>query len=146
MTEPHTDVVQTGETYVSTGTLPARDDVRTLVETAYERFRDVSDGQVADYIPILGEADPSLFGICVANTRGDAFAVGDADHAISIQSVSKPFVFALVCDGLDPAEVAQRLGVDGTGLPFNSVMAFELRPDRTTNPMVNSGAIATFAM
>ena len=82
----------------------------------------------------------------MANTRGDAFAVGDADHAISIQSVSKPFVFALVCDALDPAEVAQRLGVDGTGLPFNSVMAFELRPDRTTNPMVNSGAIATTSL
>ena len=146
MTDTHTDVVQTDEAYVSTGTLPTQDEVRTLVETAYERFRQVSDGQVADYIPILAEADPSLFGICVANTRGDAFAVGDADHAISIQSVSKPFVFALVCDALDPADVAERLGVDGTGLPFNSVMAFELRPDRTTNPMVNSGAIATTSL
>src|SRR5688572_26601707 len=141
MTEPRTEAVRAGESYVSTGTLPSRDEVYALVETAYERFRQVSDGQVADYIPALAEADPSLFGICVANTRGDAFAVGDADHAISIQSVSKAFVFALVCDALDAADVAARLGVDGTGLPFNSVMAFELRPDRTTNPMVNSGAI-----
>ena len=146
MTESGTRVVETDDSYVSTGTLPSRDEVRALIETAYRRFRHESDGSVADYIPALAEADPSLFGICVANTRGDAFAVGDADHAFSIQSVSKPFVFALVCDGLDPAAAAKLLGVDGTGLPFNSIMAVELRPDRTTNPMVNSGAIATTSL
>src|SRR5262249_29327195 len=58
----------------------------------------------------------------------------------------KPFVFALVCDTLGPAQAAALLGVDATGLPFNSIMALELRPDRTTNPMVNSGAIATTSL
>jgi glutaminase len=82
----------------------------------------------------------------VANTRGESFAVGDATHAFSIQSVSKPFVFALVCEALGPVEVERLLGVDATGQPFNSVMAFELRADRTTNPMVNSGAIATTSL
>jgi hypothetical protein len=82
----------------------------------------------------------------VANTRGDSFAVGDADHAFSIQSVSKPFVFALVCDALGPDEAERLLGVDATGQPFNSVMAIELRADRTTNPLVNSGAIATTSL
>ena len=133
-------------TYVSTGTLPKVDEVRVLIGSAYERFRGESDGEVADYIPALAEADPSLFGICVASIRGDFVAVGDADRAFSIQSVSKPFVFALVCDGLGPAQAAALLGVDATGLPFNSIMAVELRPDRTTNPMVNSGAIATTSL
>ena len=146
MTDSRTRVGEADESYVSTGTLPSRDEARPLIETAHQRFRHESDGKVADYIPALAEADPSLFGICVVTTRGEAFAVGDADHAFSIQSVSKPFVFALVCDALDPAEAAKRLGVDGTGLPFNSVMAVELRPDRTTNPMVNSGAIATTSL
>jgi hypothetical protein len=42
------------------------------------------------------------------------------------------------------AEVARaRIGVNATGLPFNSVMAIELNGDRTMNPMVNAGAIAT---
>jgi glutaminase len=72
--------------------------------------------------------------------------VGDADHAFSMQSVSKPFVFALVCDALGPDEVERLLGVDATGLPFNSVMAIELRADHTTNPLVNSGAIATTSL
>lgn len=147
MNDPRTRIAHTDEgTYVSTGTLPTLDEVRALITRAYELYREESDGAVADYIPALAEADPSLFGICVASTRGDFFAVGDADRAFSIQSVSKPFVFALVCDMLGPAEAATLLGVDATGLPFNSVMAVELRPDRTTNPMVNSGAIATTSL
>ena len=132
--------------FVSTGTLPSRDEVRALVEIAYARFRDEDAGAVADYIPALAEADPAAFGICVANTRGEAFSLGDAQAPFSIQSVSKPFVFALVCDALGPQEAAVRLGVDATGLPFNSIMAIELRANRTSNPMVNSGAIATTSL
>jgi len=132
--------------FVSTGTLPARDEVRALVEEAYARFRGERAGHVADYIPVLAEADPQGYGLCVAGTHGEAFALGDADVPFSIQSVSKPFVFALVCEALGAAEAAERLGVDATGLPFNSVMAVELDADRATNPMVNSGAIATTSL
>ena len=135
-----------GEAYVSTGSLPSRDEVRALVETAHERFARETGGKIPDYIPALAEADPAHFGICVANARGESFAVGDADHAFSIQSVSKPFVFALVCDALGPDETERLLGVDATGQLFNSVMAVELRADHTTNPMVNSGAIATTSL
>ena len=98
MTEPRPAALATGEGFVSTGTMPARDEIRGLIETAYAQFRDERGGQVADYIPALAEADPEAFGICVANTRGDAVALGDAEQPFSIQSVSKPFVFALVCD------------------------------------------------
>jgi len=132
--------------FVSTGTLPGREHVRALVEAAHARYREEHGGRVADYIPALAEADAGAFGICVANVRGDAFAVGDAGQAFSIQSVSKPFAFALVCDALGAEEAAARLGVDATGLPFNSIMAVELRADRTTNPLVNSGAIATTSL
>jgi len=132
--------------FVSNGTLPSREEVRALVEIAYARYRDEGAGRIADYIPALAQADPSAFGLCVANTRGEAYALGDAQAPFSIQSVSKPFVFALVCDALGPQETASRLGVDATGLPFNSIMAIELRADRTTNPMVNSGAIATTSL
>lgn len=136
----------TGTRFVSTGTLPGPDEVRSLVEAAYARFRAEAGGELADYIPALAEADPAAFGICVANTRGDAFMVGDAGELFSIQSVSKPFVFALVCDALGADEAAARLGVDATGLPFNSIMAMELRTDGTSNPLVNAGAIATTSL
>ena len=135
-----------GEAYVSTGYLPSGDDVRALVRAAHERFAPETGGTIANYIPALAEADPALFGICVASTHGEAVAVGDADHAFSIQSVSKPFVFALVCDALGPDEAERLLGVDATGQPFNSVMAIELRANHTTNPRVNSGAIATTSL
>lgn len=132
--------------FVSTGALPSRSAMRALVDAAHEQFRQVYEGKLADYIPVLAEADAAWFGICVADTRGDTFVVGDTEQTFSIQSVSKPFVLALVCDRLGADEVATRLGVDATGLAFDSVMAVELRPDHTTNPLVNSGAIATTSL
>ncbi|KAI3593243.1 Glutaminase [Cupriavidus sp. U2] len=72
--------------------------------------------------------------------------VGDAAQPFSIQSVSKPFIFALICDALGAEEAAARLGVDATGLPFNSIMAMELRADGTSNPLVNAGAIAATSL
>jgi glutaminase len=64
----------------------------------------------------------------------------------SIQSVSKPFVFALVCDTLGYEEARLRLGVNSTGFPFNSLMAVELNAERTMNPLVNAGAIASTSL
>jgi len=132
--------------YVSTGALPPRETMRAMVGAAHERFRGVDEGRLADYIPALAAANAAWFGICVAGTHGEIFAVGDAEQTFSIQSVSKPFVFALVCDRLGAQEAASRLGVDATGLKFNSVMAVELKPEHTTNPLVNSGAIATTSL
>ena len=43
-------------------------------------------------------------------------------------------------------EARRKLGVNSTGMPFNSVMAIELGHDRTINPMVNAGAIATTSL
>lgn len=131
---------------VSTGHLPSPDDVRSLVSDAYERYRGLDDGTVADYIPALAQTSPARFGICVASVEGGVFAVGDGDHPFSIQSISKPFVFALVSQAIGADEARRKLGVNGTGLPFDSVMAIELSPDRTTNAMVNSGAIATTSL
>src|SRR6202012_5691669 len=43
-------------------------------------------------------------------------------------------------------EARRKLGVNSTGLPFNSVMAIELNADRTMNPLVNAGAIAATSL
>jgi glutaminase len=131
---------------VSTGRLPPPEDVRVLLVDAYERYRDDRDGVVADYIPALADASPDLFGACIVSTRGERLAVGDAAHEFSIQSVSKPFVFALVCQAIGYEAARVKLGVNSTGLPFNSVMAVELNEHRTMNPMVNAGAIAATSL
>jgi glutaminase len=61
-------------------------------------------------------------------------------------SVAKPFVFALICEALGPEEARRKLGVNATGLPFNSVAAVERAEGGRTNPMVNAGAIATTSL
>ena len=132
--------------HVSTGRLPPPARVRELVDEAHDRFATVTEGRNADYIPALASVPSSLFGICIAGANGDVYAVGDAEVEFSIQSVSKPFAFALVCDALGAETVRARLGVNATGLPFNSVMAIELHAARTINPLVNAGAIATTSL
>src|SRR3954462_4228428 len=131
---------------VSTGDLPVPAEIRELVTDAYERYRGDSSGTVADYIPVLAEASPDLFGIAVVGPWGRSFEIGDVTARFSIQSVSKPFVFALVCDTLGYEEARLQLGVNSTGFPFNSLMAVELNADRTMNPLVNAGAIATTSL
>ena len=79
----------------------------------------------------------------MASVEGRVHAVGDAEVPFTIMSVAKPFTFALVCDVLGPDEIQRRVGVNATGLPFNSLEALEVDTDGRTNPMVNPGAIAT---
>jgi glutaminase len=96
--------------------------------------------------PALAAVPRDLFGICVAGTTGNLYVAGDAEHEFSVMSVSKPFVFALMCELLGPEEVREKLGVNGTGLPFNSLAAVEHGADGRTNPMVNAGAIAATSL
>lgn len=132
--------------YVSTGRLPPPEQVRALVDEAYERFSHVTEGENSEVYPALARVPSELFGICVVGTSGNVYAVGDAEHEFSIMSVSKPFVFALVCDAIGPEEARRRLGANATGQAFNSLGAIEQSGDGRTNPMVNAGAIATTSL
>ena len=134
------------KTEVSTGDLPDLETVQGVVALAHRTYLDVRDGQVADYIPALAEASPDLFGIAIVGVRGRAGGIGESTHPFTIQSVVKPFLFALVCEALGHRVVRERLGVNATGLPFDSVMAVEIAADGLTNPLVNSGAIAATSL
>lgn len=127
----------------STGSLPEKAAVTELLTTAHQRYAEADDGAVADYIPILAEANPASFGLTLATVDGEVHEVGDVGLAFSIQSISKAFVFALVCEELGHQRVHEVVGVNNTGLPFNSVIALELNEGSPMNPMVNAGAIAT---
>jgi glutaminase len=129
--------------YVSTGHLPDRPAVEALVAEAHERYRGNDEGVVSDVYPALARQRPDAFGISVVSTGGDVVEAGDADAGFTIMSVSKPFVFALVCEELGAERAREAVGINATGLPFNSVTAVEQSPDGRTNPMVNPGAIAT---
>jgi len=132
--------------YISTGHLPTPDEVKRLVDEAHARFQSNTDGENSQVYPALARVPSDLFGICVAGTNGDVYAVGDTDFDFSIMSVSKPFLFALICELIGPDAAKEKLGANSTGLPFNSLTAIERSPDGLTNPMVNAGAIATTSL
>lgn len=132
--------------YISTGRLPPPDTVRAVVAEAHERFKSNSDGRNSDVYPALARVPANLFGLCVVGTNGHVDAVGDSDYEFSIMSVSKPFVFALVCEALGPEQLREQIGVNATGRAFNSLEAIERGEGGRTNPMVNAGAIATTSL
>jgi len=131
--------------YVSTGRLPPAEVVIRLVDEAYERYRSNTDGGNSQAYPALAEVPKDLFGICVVGTQGAVYSVGAAEYLFSIMSVSKPFVFAAVCQAIGAEQAREKLGANATGLPFNSLAAIE-NGDGRTNPMVNAGAIATTSL
>ncbi|APX34101.1 glutaminase [Brachybacterium sp. P6-10-X1] len=129
-----------------TGALPAESRVTEVLQEAYARSAGVGDGLVADYIPALAEADPAVFGLALTEVDGTVHRAGDTAAAFTIQSISKAFALALVCEAIGHEEVHRIVGVNNTGLPFNSVIALELNDGSPMNPMVNAGAIATTAL
>jgi glutaminase len=132
--------------FVSTGALPPAPRVQALVAAAYERYRGNTQGATSQVYPALARVEPSLFGVCIVGADGAVAGAGDTEVEFAIMSVAKPFVFALVCALVGPAEIRRRVGVNPTGLPFNSLGAVEQSADGRTNPMVNSGALATTSL
>ncbi len=111
-----------------------------FLDTCLTEFSAETSGAVADYIPELSKADPACFGISLATLDGHVYEVGDSRVPFTIQSMSKPFVFALALDLLGAAKVESAIGVEPSGDPFNSIrLNAENHP---FNPMVNAGAIA----
>jgi glutaminase len=119
--------------------------VQTLVSDAHRRFASNDEGQNSQVYPALARVPRHLFGVCVVGTSGRVYGAGDIEYEFSIMSVSKPFVFALVCETVGAEAARDRLGANATGLPFNSLAAIEHGGGRT-NPMVNAGAIATTSL
>lgn len=129
-----------------TSTLDAAN-LQSVVDTAYKQFEDIREGENADYIPILATIPSELFGVAIALPDGSLYTAGDVDYRFAIQSVSKPFTVALLMEQFGgPDAVFEKIGVEPTGLPFNSKLAVEILEARTVNPMVNAGALASVSL
>ncbi len=111
-----------------------------LVELAGE-----DDGALADYIPELARVDPALFGIALVSARGHIYRAGDADALFTIQSVSKPFVYAMALADLGIERVLERVNVEPSGEAFNAI-SLEPGTGRPANAMINAGAILVTSM
>jgi len=114
---------------------------RYLLEL-HEKYRGLSDGAVANYIPELAKADPDAFGICIVTIDGYAYGVGDCDREFTMQSVSKPAVYAAALADQGREGVLRKVGVEPSGEAFNSI-SLDPHTGAPLNPMINAGAIAT---
>jgi len=124
---------------------PAVKDFQRVVDAAYAKYKDLKDGKNADYIPILTETPSDLFGVVIVTKDGKVYSAGDVDYKFSIQSVSKPFTAALVMAQQGPGVLRQKIGVEPTGMSFNSKLALAVYED-SVNPLVNAGAIAAVSL
>jgi glutaminase len=132
--------------HVSTGQLPPAERIAGLVRAAHDRFRSDDSGENSQVYPALARVPRGLFGVAVVTCGGAVHEAGDTAHEFAIMSVSKPFIFALVCQELGPQAMRDKIGVNATGRAFNSLAAVETGDDGRTNPMVNAGAIATTSL
>jgi glutaminase len=149
--EPSTDTTTPKKHSSKSGSAASMDEkLQAAVDEAYGRYKGLSDGKNADYIPALAKVDSNLFGIVVITVDGKVYSAGDIDHLFSIQSVSKPFVFARLLTEQGPEAAEKKLGVNATGQAFNSITAIEQNKQNKSpppgNPLVNAGAISTVAL
>lgn len=118
--------------------------IQRQIEHLYNKYKGLSDGDVADYIPELALADANWFGIVIATIDGHIYQIGDIDKEFTIQSISKPFTYALALEDRGIEYVATKVGVEPSGDAFNAISLD--KNGVPANPMINAGAIATTSL
>jgi len=125
-------------------------DIQTVLNETYVKFKTLQEGKNADYIPALAKVDPKIFGIALVTTDGKVYTAGDVKFEVSIQSISKVFTLAKVIEEQGPDHIEKTIGVDATGMRFNSIVSVEFSQKVLGGPemnsLVNPGAIATTSM
>ena len=126
------------------------DDIQKAVNAAYEKYKDIKEGKNADYIPALAKVDPKIYGIALVTTDGKIYTAGDLKSEVSIQSISKVFTMAKVAEESGFDAIVKTIGVDATGMRFNSIVSVEFAKKALggpeINPLVNPGAITATSM
>jgi glutaminase len=119
--------------------------IQAYLEGLHSRLAGLQAGELASYIPELTKADPEWFGICIVTMDGVAYAVGDSDQLFTIQSISKPFVYATALADKGRDFVSGKVGVEPSGDAFNSI-SLNPQTGAPLNPMINAGAIASTSL
>lgn len=112
-----------------------------LIDSLFTKVKNEPDkGKVAGYIPELKKIDPEKFGINVYTISCESFGTGDYQERFSIQSISKVMALTLALK-LIGKKLWNRVGVEPSGDPFNSLVQLEFEKGIPRNPMINSGAL-----
>jgi len=121
------------------------DSIADALEQVIEQHRADDSGALADYIPELADEDPDGFGVALASVNGHVHSAGDALRPFTIQSVSKPFVYALAVSEVGLDEIGHHVGFEPSGEPFNAI-SLDAVTGRPANPLINAGAIVTSSL
>ncbi|QNG19040.1 glutaminase A [Rhodococcus triatomae] len=119
--------------------------VDTLIDRVYRDALDNHDGEVAGYIPELAAVPADSFGICIATVDGYVYERGDTRSPFTIQSISKPFTYALALADRGRVAVGEKIDVEPSGEPFNEI-SLDPQTERPRNPMINAGAITAASL
>jgi glutaminase len=124
--------------------------IQAALDAVYVRYEDIKEGANADYIPALAKVDPNIYGIALVTSGGKVYTAGDVKSEVSMQSISKVFTTAKVIEEQGTEAIMQRIGVEATGMRFNSIVSIEfaqhVRGGPEINPLVNPGAITATSM
>uniref|UniRef100_A0AC34QUB2 Glutaminase n=1 Tax=Panagrolaimus sp. JU765 TaxID=591449 RepID=A0AC34QUB2_9BILA len=114
------------------------------VELLYEKSKEETSGKVASYIPQLARVNPEHWAVSVCTVDGQRASWGDHQLPFCLQSVSKPFSYALAIEQLGAEEVHKFVGQEPSGRFFNEIcLDANSKPH---NPMVNAGAIVVTSL
>jgi glutaminase len=114
---------------------------KKIIEDIYLELKNVDDtGKIANYIPELATVSTDNFGVNITTTNKENFGVGDFNKKFSIQSISKVFALTLAYQ-FEDAKLWERVNVEPSGNPFNSLLQLEANLGIPRNPFINSGAI-----
>ena len=119
--------------------------IHEYLEDVLRRVAPDGSGHRAGYIPQLANADPERLSAAFAMVDGQVYAAGDDELEFSIQSISKPFAYALALQDRGLDTVLAKVGVEPSGEAFNE-LSLEGGSRRPLNPMINAGAIATYSL
>ncbi|GLX79451.1 glutaminase [Thalassotalea insulae] len=105
-----------------------------------EQHMQYQQGKVADYIPALAEVNPALMGVAIATIDGQIIGAGQDKTPFSIQSISKIFGLVMAMNRIGDS-LWQRINMEPSGQPFNSIIQLEWEKGIPRNPMINAGAL-----
>lgn len=115
---------------------------KVLIDSLEYGRKYISQGSVATYIPELGKVSKELLGVSIVTLDGKRYRGGDWQKEFTIQSISKTISLIFALENLGPEIVFNKVGMEASGDPFNSMVKLETKSKCPSNPFINAGAIA----
>lgn len=116
-------------------------DYQKILNQISQEFADKPrSGKVASYIPELAKVPAGKYGMHLLDLESNNYCFGDSNERFSIQSISKIFTLALAMKVVGD-QLWNRVGVEPSGDPFNSLSQLENDSGIPRNPFINAGAM-----